>query len=381
MHYAKYGKGSVAVVLQHSDRGIDSPDTHHHSNEFIDPNRTHLNYDLKDRGGLTAYQYYKQKIDEIAEETRQRTGKNIRKDAVTLCSWVVTRPTDIPEERQEEFFKGVYDWFAKRYGEDNIVTAAVHNDETTPHMHFQFVPIIEKNGVRKLCAKELETQRTLGTVHQKLQADLERSMGCKVGLLNGATDKGNKSVMQLKSELKNDVDSLQTEVASLQKEVASLQKERDEKQRELTEIYDKAKALSLDEKKGALESKKAYEYRQSLYAREQLISQREQSLNQREQACKDEEHSLTIRRSSIEHTLNKREQNLKAKEQELEQTIAKQVQAHLDKQMQDMFVGVATKRSERLENFCDEIMLGNGESVLSAFERQEEQLKKRSKQH
>lgn len=374
MHYAKYGKGSVAVVLQHSDRGIDSPDTHHHSNEFIDPNRTHLNYDLKDRGGLTAYQYYKQKIDEIAEETRQRTGKNIRKDAVTLCSWVVTRPTDIPEERQEEFFKGVYDWFAKRYGEDNIVTAAVHNDETTPHMHFQFVPIIEKNGVRKLCAKELETQRTLGTVHQKLQADLERSMGCKVGLLNGATDKGNKSVMQLKSELKNDVDSLQ-------KEVASLQKERDEKQRELTEIYDKAKALSLDEKKGALESKKAYEYRQSLYAREQLISQREQSLNQREQACKNEEHSLTIRRSSIEHTLNKREQNLKAKEQELEQTIAKQVQARLDKQMQDMFSGVATKRSERLENFCDEIMLGNGESVLSAFERQEEQLKKRSKQH
>ena len=377
MHYAKYGKGSVAVVLQHSDRGIDSPDTHHHSNEFIDPNRTHLNYDLKDRGGLTAYQYYKQKIDEIAEETRQRTGKNIRKDAVTLCSWVVTRPTDIPEERQEEFFKGVYDWFAKRYGEDNIVTAAVHNDETTPHMHFQFVPIIEKNGVRKLCAKELETQRTLGTVHQKLQADLERSMGCKVGLLNGATDKGNKSVMQLKSELKNDVDSLQ-------KEVASLQKERDEKQRELTEIYDKAKALSLDEKKGALESKKAYEYRQSLYAREQLISQQEQSLNQREQACKDEEHSLTIRRSSIEHTLNKREQNLKAKEQELEQTIAKQLQARLDKQMQemqDMFGGVATKRSERLENFCDEIMLGNGESVLSAFERQEEQLKKRSKQH
>lgn len=374
MHYAKYGKGSVAVVLQHSDRGIDSPDTHHHSNEFIDPNRTHLNYDLKDRGGLTAYQYYKQKIDEIAEETRQRTGKNIRKDAVTLCSWVVTRPTDIPEERQEEFFKGVYDWFAKRYGEDNIVTAAVHNDETTPHMHFQFVPIIEKNGVRKLCAKELETQRTLGTVHQKLQADLERSMGCKVGLLNGATDKGNKSVMQLKSELKNDVDSLQ-------KEVASLQKERDEKQRELTEIYDKAKALSLDEKKGALESKKAYEYRQSLYAREQLISQQEQSLNQREQACKDEEHSLTIRRSSIEHTLNKREQNLKAKEQELEQTIAKQLQARLDKQMQDMFSGVATKRSERLENFCDEIMLGNGESVLSAFERQEEQLKKRSKQH
>ena len=373
MHYAKYGKGSVAVVLQHSDRGIDSPDTHHHSNEFIDPNRTHLNYDLKDRNGLTAYQYYKQKIDEIAEETRQRTGKNIRKDAVTLCSWVVTRPTDIPEERQEEFFKGVYDWFAKRYGEDNIVTAAVHNDETTPHMHFQFVPIIEKNGVRKLCAKELETQRTLGTVHQKLQADLERSMGCKVGLLNGATDKGNKSVMQLKSELKNDVDSLQ-------KEIASLQKERDEKQRELTKICGKAKALSLDEKKGALESKKAYEYRQSLYAREQLISQREQSLNQREQACKDEEHSLTIWRSSIEHTLNKREQNLKAKEQELEQTIAKQVQARFDKQMQDMFGGVATKRSERLENFCDEIMLGNGESVLSAFERQEEQLKKRSKQ-
>ena len=120
MHYAKYQKGAVGSILLHSDRGIDSPDTHEHSNESIDKTRTHLNYDLKDRGGLTAYEYYKKRIDDIASETKERTGKSIRKDAVTLCSWAVTAPKDLPEEKLQDFFKASYAWFAERYGTDNI---------------------------------------------------------------------------------------------------------------------------------------------------------------------------------------------------------------------------------------------------------------------
>jgi hypothetical protein len=200
MHYAKYQKGAVGSILLHSDRGIDSPDTHEHSNESIDKTRTHLNYDLKDRGGLTAYEYYKKRIDDIASETKERTGKSIRKDAVTLCSWAVTAPKDLPEEKLQDFFKASYAWFAERYGADNIVTAAVHMDESTPHMHLQFTPIIEKDGVRKLCAKDMETRKTLSTAHQKLQKHLEQALGCEVNILNGATEKGNRSVLELQNE-------------------------------------------------------------------------------------------------------------------------------------------------------------------------------------
>lgn len=200
MHYAKYGKAAVGSILMHSDRGIDSPDTHEHSNENIDRSRTHLNYDLKDRGGQTAYAYYNQRIEQIAAETKERTGKNIRKDAVTLCSWAVTVPKDLPEEKHADFFKAAYRWFAERYGADNIVTAAVHMDETTPHMHLQFTPIIEKDGVRKLCAKDMETRRTLQTAHKELQESVQQALGCEVGILNGATVNGNRNVLELQNE-------------------------------------------------------------------------------------------------------------------------------------------------------------------------------------
>lgn len=201
MHYTKYQKSAVSNILMHSDRGIDSLDIHEHSNENIDKSRTHLNYDLKERGGQTAYVYYKERIDRIAEETKQRTGKNIRKDAVTLCSWVVTSPKDLSPDKLPDFFKVCYAWFSERYGEDNIVTAVVHMDETTPHMHLQFTPIIENNGVRKLCAKDIETRKTLSTAHQKLQKRLEQALRCEVNIINGATEKGNKSVLELQNEM------------------------------------------------------------------------------------------------------------------------------------------------------------------------------------
>ena len=36
---------------------------------------------------------------------------------------------------QYNFFSDCYKFFAERYGEENIIAAVVHNDETTPHMH------------------------------------------------------------------------------------------------------------------------------------------------------------------------------------------------------------------------------------------------------
>jgi hypothetical protein len=153
MHYAKYNKAQVSSILMHSDRGLDGEDTHEHSNEKIDKSRTHLNYDLKERDGLTAYQYYKARLDALNEKTKARTGKGIRKDAVSLCSWVITAPQTLPEDKHEDFFRECYAWFSERYGESNIVTAAVHKDETTPHLHFQFMPVVtDKDGTERLCA-------------------------------------------------------------------------------------------------------------------------------------------------------------------------------------------------------------------------------------
>ncbi len=44
-------------------------------------------------------------------------------------------------------------------GEKNIISAAVHLDETTPHMHLIFIPVIhtkDDNGISidKICARD-----------------------------------------------------------------------------------------------------------------------------------------------------------------------------------------------------------------------------------
>lgn len=232
MHYEKYHKTDVAGLLLHNARGIDSPDTHKHSNENIDSSRTHLNYDLKDRGGLTTYQYYKNLVDEISEKTKARGGKAIRKDAVTLCSWVVTVPETLPTEKYEDFFKGVYKFFANRYGEENIVSAVVHKDETRDHIHLGLVPIVydKKKGFEKLCAKDLETQRTLAKVHGELQKNLEEELGCTVDILNRATVNGNKSIAELKLEttLKK-VSESEKKLDELNEKISEVEKSLDEK--------------------------------------------------------------------------------------------------------------------------------------------------------
>lgn len=239
MHYKKYDKTKVAGLLLHNMRGIESPDTHKHSNENIDRSRTHLNYDLKDRDGLSAYQYQQKLIDEIEEKTKARGGRAIRKDAVTFCSWVVTVPETLPTEKYEDFFKGVYDFFAERHGEKNIVTAVVHLDEVTPHMHLGFVPIVidKKTGLEKLCAKNLETQKSLAKAHKDLQKCLEAKLGCAVDILNGATVNGNRNVAELKlettlkevDESEKKLDEINEKISEAEKSLDTIETARDEK--------------------------------------------------------------------------------------------------------------------------------------------------------
>ena len=66
--------------------------------------------------------------------------------------------------RQPEFFKGkspkeiaayfqrAADFLIDRVGRENIVSAMVHMDEKTPHLHLVFVPLTKDN---RLCAKEI----------------------------------------------------------------------------------------------------------------------------------------------------------------------------------------------------------------------------------
>ena len=63
----------------------------------------------------------------------------------------------LPAGEQKELFQSVTDFMKQRVGKQNILSAIVHMDETSPHMHLCFCPIT-KDG--RLCAKDiLATQR------------------------------------------------------------------------------------------------------------------------------------------------------------------------------------------------------------------------------
>ncbi len=277
MHYQKI-KGNVLAVIEHDNRGQQGISKHNHSNEKIDVMKTKNNYDLRKRNGLSAKEFFNKRFAEIEEKTKTRTGKAIRKDAVKMCSWVLTVPSDLPKELQKDFFQNSYEWFANRYGEKNVVSACVHLDETTPHMHFDFIPIVEDKGIEKLCAKNLETKFSLKTIHQQLQKHLEQKLNCEVNILNGATANGNKTVQELKAEtLQKENEKLKRENEKLKKENKSLQRENEISKSNLLSNIPKLELKELPSKPKAPDKPVFYDFEVGAYTPNKREIKRENS--------------------------------------------------------------------------------------------------------
>ena len=74
----------------------------------------------------------------------------------TVCRYADNRQPGVlqgksPKEIQA-FFQRAADFLIGRVGRENIVSAVVHMDEKTPHLHLTFVPLTKDN---RLCAKEI----------------------------------------------------------------------------------------------------------------------------------------------------------------------------------------------------------------------------------
>lgn len=188
-HMMKHTKASCGHMFAHFDRKAE-----HISNENLDSTRTHLNYNLATHQQMDQGEFVRQRCSEVRCQNR--------KDVNVMVSWVITAPKDLPEQEQRQFFKASYDFCKKRYGEENVVSAYVHMDEVTPHMHFAFVPIVQnkKRGGYKVSAKECVNRSDLQTYHKDLEAYVSRVLGHEVGILNEATKEGNKSIEELKRQ-------------------------------------------------------------------------------------------------------------------------------------------------------------------------------------
>lgn len=188
-HMMKYTKAACGHMFAHYDRRAE-----HIGNENVDRTRTHLNYNLAIQQELDQGDFVRQRCSEVRCQNR--------KDVNVMVSWVITAPKDLPQQFERDFFKATYDFLEKRYGRDNVVSAYVHMDEITPHIHFAFVPVTKdlKRGGYKVSAKEVVNKKDLQTFHRDLSEYVQQQLGLEVGILNEATKEGNRSIEELKRQ-------------------------------------------------------------------------------------------------------------------------------------------------------------------------------------
>ncbi len=166
----KYKRQDVTPVEKENERD----ENYQGSNPQIDSKRTSGNYHLIYPQGKY--------IDMINKRLATLTLKRkIRSDAILMNSFVIGSDGEffkgMGTMKQYAFFEDCTRFFAEKYGYENMLSAVVHVDETTPHLHLNFVPI--NNG--RLSSKSLFDRQKLA----ELQTELWEQVGKKYGLQRG----------------------------------------------------------------------------------------------------------------------------------------------------------------------------------------------------
>ena len=89
----------------------------------------------------------------------------------------------------EQWAKDVYDWCAKRYGQENIIGFQVHLDESSPHIHALIVPVGQRAKSGRECvmwsAKFGKSRYEYGHILREMHTSLYEEVGSKYGLERG----------------------------------------------------------------------------------------------------------------------------------------------------------------------------------------------------
>ena len=142
LRFAKHKGGASKALSAHYERTKEV----YASNPDIDPERTKQNVHL-----VTPRWSYEQEINHRI----RMAGCRVRKDSVKFVDTLVTVSPEFAESHEAEmpeYFRRAFDFLKERVGEDNIISAVVHMDEKTPHMHLCFVPLTKD---KRLSAKEI----------------------------------------------------------------------------------------------------------------------------------------------------------------------------------------------------------------------------------
>ena len=212
-HLKKNTRGAVPGLAVHFERKTD-----HHTNKEIDVSKTYLNQDLMADGSDMLSRFNARLNDVYCMK---------RDDVKALATWIVTLPEELTEasyEQQSAFFEATTNFLNERYGQENAVAAVVHYDETTPHLHYAFVPVVfdDKKARYKVSAKEVLTRHDLQTFHDDLDQHLKKVLPFyEQGILNNKTLPF-ENVAEIK-KYNDQFNALKTELADVEENIRAKQ--------------------------------------------------------------------------------------------------------------------------------------------------------------
>ncbi len=149
----KYKRENLKGIYRHNERR-----NKNYSNDNIDKEKSYLNYSLKS----PKYRYDKE--FDIMKEKYDLKGQ-IKTVSNIACEYIITSDKqffeEIGKEETKRYFETAYQFVAeyKNLGEQYIMSAKVHMDEETPHMHLIFLPVVHTqdkkgNNIDKLACSE-----------------------------------------------------------------------------------------------------------------------------------------------------------------------------------------------------------------------------------
>ena len=220
----KFTDHAICNQLRHCNRAIQN-----NSNKDIDAARTHLNYSLTPKRGMSEFEYYKQRKSEL-----YCYGRN---DVKTMCGWVVTAPKKLMSLAEEkDFFEKAYTFLEERYGKENVISATVHYDEGKtkklidrwgnpiednngevkkelvmgrPHLHFYFIPVVPDTNPKHPQTEKIGANAVLTPIElQHFHKDLANATNCPY-VMNGITRANGKNYtveeLKKKYEIENEL--------------------------------------------------------------------------------------------------------------------------------------------------------------------------------
>lgn len=232
----QYQMSQISALLGHNNR--EAGDTAIRENESIDKSRTRLNYSLVDKDGM---ERFRERLSEVM--TYPRIDMNV------CAEVIVTLPMEIKEGDEKKFFTSCFNYLAEKFGRENIFNARVHMDEKRPHLHLDFIPVTNNpyipksntsvkavreflsnhpeyegtNTFPRVGGKEVLNRQFFREFHSELEEYTERDLGYPTGVRNGATEKGNLSVLRLKSKtLSKEITKQEKELQAISEAAASI---------------------------------------------------------------------------------------------------------------------------------------------------------------